>query len=144
MDQDDPWSGILVAMMFAVRATFHTTLQALLKQLVFGRDAILNIKHITDWEHIPQPSKESLRCSLVLRLCETVISPGSCCKVCVAFPTASFAYFAHFCMACFAFYLNPEMHQKICNFFTSDHSVPESTGSTELDGCDPSAKTRWH
>ena len=54
MDTNDPWSGILAATMFAVRATFHTTLQASPMQLVFGRDAILNINHITDWEHINQ------------------------------------------------------------------------------------------
>ena len=54
MDSNDPWSGILAATMFAVRATFHTTLQASPMQLVFGRDAILNINHITDWEHIIQ------------------------------------------------------------------------------------------
>ena len=40
--------------MFAVRATYHTTLQASPMQLVFGQDAILNVKHITDWEHIRQ------------------------------------------------------------------------------------------
>jgi hypothetical protein len=51
MDEKDPWSGILAATMFAVRATYHTMLQATPMQLVFGRDAILNIKHITDWEH---------------------------------------------------------------------------------------------
>ena len=45
---NDPWSGILVATMFAVRATYHTTLQASLMQLVFGRDAILNINHVYD------------------------------------------------------------------------------------------------
>ena len=49
-----PWSGILAATMFAVRATYHTTLQASPMQLVFGRDAILNIKHVADWEHIRQ------------------------------------------------------------------------------------------
>ena len=38
--------------MFAVRATYHATLQASLVQIVFGRDAILNIKHVADWEHI--------------------------------------------------------------------------------------------
>ena len=52
MDSDDPWTGILAATMFAVRATYHTTLQASPMQLVFGRDAILNIKHITNWEHV--------------------------------------------------------------------------------------------
>ncbi len=40
--------------MFAVRATYHTTLQASPMQLVFGRDAILNVKHVTNWEHIRQ------------------------------------------------------------------------------------------
>ena len=46
---NDPWSGILAATMFAVRATYYTTLQAFPMQLLFGRDAILNIKHVSDW-----------------------------------------------------------------------------------------------
>ena len=33
---NDPWSGILAATMFAVCTTDHTTLQASLMQLVFG------------------------------------------------------------------------------------------------------------
>ena len=49
---NDPWSGILAAIMFAVRATYHTTLQAFLMQLVLGRDAILHMKHVAAWEHI--------------------------------------------------------------------------------------------
>ena len=48
----DPWSGILAATMFAVRATYHTTLQSSPMQLVFGRDAILNVRHTADWDHI--------------------------------------------------------------------------------------------
>ena len=51
---NNPWSGILAATMFDVHATYHTTLQASPMQLVFGRDAILNIKHVADWEHIRQ------------------------------------------------------------------------------------------
>ena len=43
--------------MFAVRATYHTTLQASPMQLVFGRDAILNIKKVADWKHIRQRKK---------------------------------------------------------------------------------------
>ena len=43
--------------MFAVRATYHTTLQAYPMKLVFGRYAILNIKHVADWEHIRQRKK---------------------------------------------------------------------------------------
>ena len=49
---NDPWSGILAATMRAVHTTYHTTLQASLMQLVFGQDAILNIKHVSYWEHI--------------------------------------------------------------------------------------------
>ena len=40
---NNPWSVILAATMFAVRATYHTTLQASPMQLVFVRDAILNM-----------------------------------------------------------------------------------------------------
>ena len=51
---NEPWSGILAATMFAVRATYHTTLQSYPIQLVFGRDRILNIKHVADLGHIQQ------------------------------------------------------------------------------------------
>jgi len=54
LDEDDPWKGILSATMFAVRSTFHTTLQASPGQLVFGRDMIFNIKHTANWEYIKQ------------------------------------------------------------------------------------------
>ena len=51
---NNPWSGILAATMFDVRAAYHTTLQASQMQLVFGRDALLNIKHVYEWENIQQ------------------------------------------------------------------------------------------
>ena len=44
--------GILAAVMFAVRATYHTTLQATPMQLVFGRDAILNTRFEANWKLI--------------------------------------------------------------------------------------------
>eukprot|EP00957_Ditylum_brightwellii_P136450 10406351-Ditylum_brightwellii.AAC.1 len=44
-DEKDPWTGILSAVRFATRATVHTTMQTTPMQLVFGRDAILNVKH---------------------------------------------------------------------------------------------------
>ena len=40
--------------MFAIRENYHTTLQASPMQLLFGRDAILNIKHLAKWGHIWQ------------------------------------------------------------------------------------------
>ena len=52
LDDDNPWKGILSATAFAVRSTFHTTLQNTPGQLVFGRDMILNVKHEANWEYI--------------------------------------------------------------------------------------------
>ena len=52
LDETNPWKGILSATAFAVRSTFHTTLQNTPGQLVFGRDMILNIKHEANWEYI--------------------------------------------------------------------------------------------
>jgi hypothetical protein len=44
--------GILTAVVFALCSTYHTTLRAMPGQLVFGRDMILNVQHITDWTAI--------------------------------------------------------------------------------------------
>ena len=52
LDEDDPWKGILSATAFAVRATYHTTLQKSPGQLVFGRDMIFNVEHTANWEYI--------------------------------------------------------------------------------------------
>ena len=43
INNQDPWTGILCAVAFAVRSTYHTTLQATPGQLVYGRDLIFNI-----------------------------------------------------------------------------------------------------
>ena len=59
LEEQDPWSGILAAIMFGVRATYHTTLEATPTQLVFGRDAILPIQHQADWKYI-QNKKQKL------------------------------------------------------------------------------------
>ena len=52
LDEEDPWTGILSATAFAIRTTYHTTLKKSPGQLVFGRDMILNVKHIANWEVI--------------------------------------------------------------------------------------------
>ena len=54
---NDPSSGILAATMCAVHATYHTALHASPIQIVFVRDSILNIKHVSNWEHIWQRKK---------------------------------------------------------------------------------------
>ena len=58
LEKQDPWSGILAAIMFGVRATYHTTLDATPAQLVFGRDAILPIQHKADWTHIQNKKRK--------------------------------------------------------------------------------------
>ena len=43
LDNENPWKGILLSTMFAIRSTVHTTTQHTPSQLVFGRDVFLNI-----------------------------------------------------------------------------------------------------
>ena len=49
LDEEDPWGEILAATMFSMSATQKTTLQASPSQLVFGRNAILNIQVQWNW-----------------------------------------------------------------------------------------------
>ena len=49
---DDPFAGVVSAICWAVRSTYHTTLKATPGQLVFGRDMIFNIKYEADWQLI--------------------------------------------------------------------------------------------
>jgi hypothetical protein len=60
-DPDDPWAGILMAVAFTLHSTFHTTLRAMPGQLVFSRDMILNVQHLTDWTAIKK-CKQQLIC----------------------------------------------------------------------------------
>ena len=51
---DESWDGILSAVGFAMRATIHTTMRATPAQLVFGRDAIHNVRFEADWQYIKE------------------------------------------------------------------------------------------
>ena len=50
----DPWTEFLSAAAFAIRATYHTTLDAAPVQLVFGRDMILPISIRANWARIKE------------------------------------------------------------------------------------------
>ena len=52
LDPDYGWTGLLSALRRAVLSTVHTTMRATPSQLVFGRNAILNISFQADWEYI--------------------------------------------------------------------------------------------
>jgi hypothetical protein len=52
LDPDDPWNEFLQNCAFAIRSTFHTTLQASPGQLIFGRDVIHDIRFEANWDRI--------------------------------------------------------------------------------------------
>ena len=58
IDENDPFSGILAAVAWATRSTYHTTLQATPGQLVFGRDMVLNVTHLANWYDINKRKQE--------------------------------------------------------------------------------------
>ena len=62
----DSWEGILSAAMFSLRSTYHTTTQATPMQLVFRRDAILNLKFKADWNYFKQ-RKQKLSITITKR-----------------------------------------------------------------------------
>ena len=53
-DLDQGWLGILSAIRHAVRSLVHTTTRATPTQLVFGRDALLNVSFEADWQYIKE------------------------------------------------------------------------------------------
>jgi hypothetical protein len=52
LDKDVSWNEFLQACAFAIRSTFHTTLQASPGQLVFKRDMIHDIRFEAYWDTI--------------------------------------------------------------------------------------------
>ena len=44
-DEIGPWGSILHAIAWGINSTYHTTTQASLGQLVFGRDILFNIPY---------------------------------------------------------------------------------------------------
>jgi hypothetical protein len=58
LDEEDPFAGILSAVTFAIRSTVHTTNMATPMQLVFGRDAVLNVLHEANWRYIKERKQQ--------------------------------------------------------------------------------------
>ena len=52
VNTEDPWTDILSSVAFAIRSTHHSTLDATPAQLIYGRDMILPIQHVAEWEYI--------------------------------------------------------------------------------------------
>ena len=60
-EDEDPFAGIVSAVCWAVRSTYHTTLKATPGQLVFGRDMIFNIQYEADWQLIRERKLARMR-----------------------------------------------------------------------------------
>ena len=52
LETTDAWRSILSEVAFAIRSTYHTTLEATPGQLVFGRDMILPVPFTPNWDQI--------------------------------------------------------------------------------------------
>ena len=60
LDEDEPWSDILLDTDFSVQVAYHTTFQATPVQMVFICDTILNTPFISDWEAIRRNKKHQI------------------------------------------------------------------------------------
>ena len=61
--EESTFEPFLTACAYAIRCTYHTTLQATPGQLVFGRDMILPITFKADWALIAQRKQEQINAS---------------------------------------------------------------------------------
>ena len=62
------------AVMFATRETYHTTLQATPAQLVFGRDAILNVQFEANWNFIKENKQRLIHLNILRKNSKRIAS----------------------------------------------------------------------
>ena len=60
LDPDFGFDGILAAVRAAVNRTVHSTFRATPTQLVFGRDALLNVSFEADWHYIKERKQKRI------------------------------------------------------------------------------------
>ena len=60
LDKQEPFKPFLTAVAYAICSTYHTTLQAMPGQLVFGQDMILPLKFQANWALIAAWKKETI------------------------------------------------------------------------------------
>jgi len=60
LSDKDPFEPFLSAVAYAIRSTYHTTMEATPGQLVFGRDMVLPIAFRADWARIAQRKQERI------------------------------------------------------------------------------------
>ena len=60
-DSWKPWSEILASVAYAIRCSYHSTLQATPGQLVFGRDMLLNIGFQPNYERVWEQKQRHIK-----------------------------------------------------------------------------------
>ena len=60
MPADDPWTAILASVAYAMRSTYHTTLQATPAQLIFRRDMIYPVEYVAEWDVLRQKKQKQI------------------------------------------------------------------------------------
>jgi hypothetical protein len=60
LNENNPWGYFLNSAAWAIRSTYHTTLEATPAQLVFGRDMILPVVYRADWTRIAEKKKRRI------------------------------------------------------------------------------------
>ena len=58
---EDPFDGILAATAFAIRATYHTSLEASPGQLVFRRDMLFPTTYLANWHQLDERKKQQMQ-----------------------------------------------------------------------------------
>ena len=59
-DYIDPWGEILSSVAWAIRASYHSTLQATPAQIVFGRDMLFNMNKVINWKLITNNKRKQI------------------------------------------------------------------------------------
>ena len=60
LNEEDPWTEFLSAAAFAIRSTYHTTLEATPAQLVYGRDMLLPVQFRANWNRLKSKRQETM------------------------------------------------------------------------------------
>ena len=61
-DYINPWGKVLSSVAWAIGALYHSTLQAIPAQLVFGRDMLFNMKKVINWRLITKNKRKQIAC----------------------------------------------------------------------------------
>ena len=59
-DYIDPWGEVLSLVAWAIRTSYHSTLQATPAQIVFGRDMLFKMKKVINWQSMTENKRKQI------------------------------------------------------------------------------------